>query len=187
MRRNFQLRTRVTHQTHCSSLGGPLHDHIATTYGLNRESSLNKLAHYSRRHARRPWGCTSSGNQVHPQTLASVDILHCGWIEQKDRDIWLWGDWGVQETERKPDNLPVEWWRQPQAIWWALYSQQTQIGDPCNSNKDTGIHVIHTTLVQLLIEQYYTVQVVQYNTTKCSTMHFSSVSLLSSCQNVVPR
>ena len=44
--RDFQLRTRATHQTHCSSLGGPLHDHIATTYGLNRESSLNKLAHF---------------------------------------------------------------------------------------------------------------------------------------------
>ena len=44
--RDFQLRTRATHQTHCSSLGGPLHNHIATTYGLNRELSLNKLAHF---------------------------------------------------------------------------------------------------------------------------------------------
>ena len=44
--RDFQLWTRDTHQTHCSSLGGPLHNHIATTYGLNRESSPNKLAHF---------------------------------------------------------------------------------------------------------------------------------------------
>ena len=44
--RDFQLRTRTTHQSHCSSLGGPLHDHIATTYGLHRDSSLNKLAYF---------------------------------------------------------------------------------------------------------------------------------------------
>ena len=29
--KTFQPQTRATHQAHCSSLGGPLHDHIATT------------------------------------------------------------------------------------------------------------------------------------------------------------
>ena len=43
---NFQPRTRATHQAHCSSLGGPLHDHIATTYGLNREPYLNQLKYF---------------------------------------------------------------------------------------------------------------------------------------------
>ena len=39
----FEARTRATHANHCSDLGGPLHDHYATTYGLHRDSSLNAL------------------------------------------------------------------------------------------------------------------------------------------------
>lgn len=42
---DFQPRTRETHKQHCSQLQGPLHDHIATTYGLHRDSILNS-SHY---------------------------------------------------------------------------------------------------------------------------------------------
>ena len=62
----------------------------------------------------------ASGNQIHPQTPVGNYIPHCDGNEQKDRDIWLWGDWGAQQTEGKPDDFPAEWWRQPQAIWWAF-------------------------------------------------------------------
>ena len=41
--KEFQLRTRDTHLAQCSSLQGPLHQHIATTYGLNRDSLLDSL------------------------------------------------------------------------------------------------------------------------------------------------
>jgi hypothetical protein len=44
--RDFQPRTRATHETHCSSLGGPLHDHIATTYGVARDAVLNELQYF---------------------------------------------------------------------------------------------------------------------------------------------
>ena len=44
---NFKLCTRETHKQHCNQLKGPLYDHIATTYGLTRDSILNtsKLFH----------------------------------------------------------------------------------------------------------------------------------------------
>ena len=42
----FELRTRETHANHCSHLGGLLHDHCATTYGLHRDSSLNSLRYF---------------------------------------------------------------------------------------------------------------------------------------------
>ena len=42
----FQPRTRETHTHHCSALGGPLHNHYATTYGLHRDSSLNTLQYF---------------------------------------------------------------------------------------------------------------------------------------------
>lgn len=35
------MRTREIHASHCSSLDGPLHDHIATTFGVTGNSSLN--------------------------------------------------------------------------------------------------------------------------------------------------
>lgn len=44
--RHFQLRTRATHESHCSSLGGPLHEHIATTYGLWRDAVMNELQYF---------------------------------------------------------------------------------------------------------------------------------------------
>lgn len=44
--RHFQLRTRETHKSHCSSLEGPLHEHIATTYGLWRDAVLNELEYF---------------------------------------------------------------------------------------------------------------------------------------------
>ena len=44
--RHFQLRTRETHKSHCSSLEGPLQEHIATTYGLWRDAVLNELAYF---------------------------------------------------------------------------------------------------------------------------------------------
>ncbi len=37
----FQSRDRSTHASHCSALNGDLHDHSATTYGINRDSILN--------------------------------------------------------------------------------------------------------------------------------------------------
>lgn len=37
----FILRTRETHSYHCSSLDGPLHDHMATAYGITCNSVLN--------------------------------------------------------------------------------------------------------------------------------------------------
>jgi len=37
----FQPRTRATDENHCKLLHGPLLDHIATTYGLHRNSILN--------------------------------------------------------------------------------------------------------------------------------------------------
>uniref|UniRef100_A0A1X7T9Z5 Uncharacterized protein n=1 Tax=Amphimedon queenslandica TaxID=400682 RepID=A0A1X7T9Z5_AMPQE len=38
----FQPRTRITHANHVTHLAGPLHDHIATTYGIVRDSILNQ-------------------------------------------------------------------------------------------------------------------------------------------------
>ena len=46
MRKEFQLRTRETHQAQCASLGGPLHSHMATTYGLHRDSILSNLQYF---------------------------------------------------------------------------------------------------------------------------------------------
>lgn len=31
---------------HCADLGGPLHDHVAITYGIVRNSILNSLNHF---------------------------------------------------------------------------------------------------------------------------------------------
>lgn len=41
----LQPRTRETHAAHVSDLHGPLHEHIATTYGVAEESILNN-SHY---------------------------------------------------------------------------------------------------------------------------------------------
>jgi hypothetical protein len=38
----FQPRTRITHSSHCAYVGGPLHEHVATTYGVVRDSILNQ-------------------------------------------------------------------------------------------------------------------------------------------------
>lgn len=42
----FQLRTRATHNAQCSSLGGPLHNHYATTYGIHQDSILNSSRYF---------------------------------------------------------------------------------------------------------------------------------------------
>ena len=42
----FQPRTRETHAAQCSSLDGPLHDHYATTFGINRNSVLNTSRYF---------------------------------------------------------------------------------------------------------------------------------------------
>lgn len=34
------------HERHCSSLGGPAHSMVATTYGVNKNSILNKLKYF---------------------------------------------------------------------------------------------------------------------------------------------
>lgn len=39
--KEFVLRTRETHAFHCSSLDGPIHEHIATTFGVICDSTLN--------------------------------------------------------------------------------------------------------------------------------------------------
>lgn len=43
---SFLARTRFTHADQCSRLGGILHDHFSTTYGLHRDSSLNSLQYF---------------------------------------------------------------------------------------------------------------------------------------------
>lgn len=42
----LQLRTRATHASHVSDLSGPLHDHIATTYGITGKSVLNNSRYF---------------------------------------------------------------------------------------------------------------------------------------------
>ena len=41
-----QLRTQDLYSTHCDGLGGPLHDHIATTYGIVCNSVLNSCCYF---------------------------------------------------------------------------------------------------------------------------------------------
>ena len=43
---DFQQRTRDTHRQHCEKLNSPLHDHIATTFGLHHDSILNSSRFY---------------------------------------------------------------------------------------------------------------------------------------------
>ena len=43
---DFPARTRETHAYHCSNLGGQLHNHYSTTYGLHQISSLNTLKYF---------------------------------------------------------------------------------------------------------------------------------------------
>ena len=42
----FQPRTRETHALQCLSLGDVLHDHFATTFGINRDSILNESKYF---------------------------------------------------------------------------------------------------------------------------------------------
>lgn len=42
----FQPRTRETHAAQCSSLNGPLRDHMATTFGIHRDSILNTSRYF---------------------------------------------------------------------------------------------------------------------------------------------
>jgi len=39
-------RSRETHEAHCMDLDGPLHNHLATTYGLNFDSVLNSSRYF---------------------------------------------------------------------------------------------------------------------------------------------
>lgn len=41
-----QLRTKEVYTSHCDGLGGPLHDHIATTYGIVSNSILNDCCYF---------------------------------------------------------------------------------------------------------------------------------------------
>lgn len=43
---NLQIRTKELYKVHVSDLHGPLHDHIAVTYGIVRNSILNELGHF---------------------------------------------------------------------------------------------------------------------------------------------
>lgn len=40
------MRTQETHKSHIADLNGPLHDHIATTYGVSEESILNSSRYF---------------------------------------------------------------------------------------------------------------------------------------------
>ena len=40
------MRTRATHTSHVADLGGHLHDHIATTYGVTGKSVLNDSRYF---------------------------------------------------------------------------------------------------------------------------------------------
>ena len=42
----FEARTRETHTQQCSNLGGALHDHYATTYGIKCNSILNESRYF---------------------------------------------------------------------------------------------------------------------------------------------
>lgn len=42
----FQPRTRKTHKEHCSMLQSACADHVATTYGLTRDSVLNQSRYF---------------------------------------------------------------------------------------------------------------------------------------------
>ena len=53
-----------------------------------------------------------------------------------------------------------------------------KIGDPCNSNKDTGIHVIHTTLASTITNST-TVQYKIIHLQKYSTIQLSAVQCIS--------
>lgn len=44
--RAFQLRTQELYDSHCDGLEGPLHDHIATTYGIVHNSILNSCRYF---------------------------------------------------------------------------------------------------------------------------------------------
>ena len=39
----FEPRTKETHSHHIRSLQGPFHDHVSTTYGITRDTALNKI------------------------------------------------------------------------------------------------------------------------------------------------
>lgn len=40
------IRTQELYKSHCDGLGGPLHDHIATTYGIVSNSILNSCRYF---------------------------------------------------------------------------------------------------------------------------------------------
>lgn len=40
------MRSRETHAYHCSGLGGPLHEHFSTTYGVAFNSELNSSRYF---------------------------------------------------------------------------------------------------------------------------------------------
>ena len=42
----FQPRTQETHKEHCGMLNGVVANHIATTYGLSRDSILNSSCYF---------------------------------------------------------------------------------------------------------------------------------------------
>ena len=44
--KHLQLRTCEIYSAHVADLNGPLHDHIATTYGVSRNSILNNLTYF---------------------------------------------------------------------------------------------------------------------------------------------
>ena len=42
----FQLRTKEAHADHCADLSGPLHSHIAKTYGVTNNAVLNSCSYF---------------------------------------------------------------------------------------------------------------------------------------------
>ena len=43
---SLTLRTEALYNEHCRGLNGPMHNHISTTFGMNRNSALNTLKYF---------------------------------------------------------------------------------------------------------------------------------------------
>ena len=146
--------------------------HCTTTLPLPtaRESSLNKLAHFHTKEGLIPDVMHNILEGVLPLAIKCILkhllVLTSFTVVEMNRRIETF-DYGVIEaSNRRRGNLTTS-----QLIGGDSLKQSGEyctlnkhkIGDPCNSNK--GIHVIHTTLVQLLIAQQYSTRLYTCNST----------------------
>ena len=75
----FIPRTQETHASQCVSLGGPLHDHFATTFGLHRDSILNTSQYFH----------VTEG--LVPDVMDDVLEGCLPYLQELDRIIHIWG------------------------------------------------------------------------------------------------